>query len=215
MKYVYVLLFFLSASFTYGQKQSEINLIKERISLSDKSVYIFCRGTKSKAGIVAREFNVTDTVITHTGLGFVKGDKIFIYNVSDNKNTFESALIIDSLESFIGSDDVHYLGVWKCDINYKELLIAEKICTNYHNRKITFDRMFEISNDDTLYCSEFYELTLKQVNPVKFYFKPVAIEIKDPLMGAVLKRKNLVYFPVDFFLGNKYCHRIFSYKFNE
>ena len=215
MKCLYIVLFFFSASVIYGQRANEIKLLKEKIVLGDNSIYIFCRGTKSKAGMIAKEFNLADTNVTHAGLAFIQNNKLFIYNVTDISRYGETALVIDSLESFIGSPDVNYLDIWECDVNLNELQIAKENCLNYWNKKIVFDRMFKISDDDTLYCSEFCALILKRANAVKFYFEPAAIELKDKLKESILKRKCLVYYPVDFFQYGKHCRRIFSYKFQE
>lgn len=197
---------------SYGQRSADIHTIQQQTEFKKNKIYLFCRGTKSKSAQIAHEFNTTDTNSTHTGIGFYKNGHLFIYHVTDVGGMGRSALLIDSLSSFIEASDVYYLAVWECASTVKEIAALEKICANYYSRKIFFDAEFNIGDNDSLYCSEFCALVLRKLDSAKFNFQPRTITLHNILYQQILGRKQLTYYPVDFFWQNKYFTKTFSYR---
>lgn len=214
MKRFIFLILSISTSVAYSQRDSEICLIKRTIKLESNRVYIFCRGTKSKSGLIAEKFNIADRNTTHIGLGFIKNNKLLIYHVTDTYS-YENALRIDSIDSFINSADVYFISIWQCNINLNKSNKIKSTCAEYNNRKIFFDVSFTISDNDTLYCSEFCATVFKKSKIKKLDFPPVTIKLNNSLYESILNRKNLYYFPVDFFQTNKFFTKVFEYKFSH
>lgn len=203
MRIIFLLVIFSLLSLDgFSQTKDEIVKAINRLPVSPNSIYIFCRGTKSKAGFVARNFNLKDTNITHIGLGYVERSSFRIFNVSDTKGN-GNVLVIDSVSSFIESDDVFYFSIWKYETSVKKLQTIKRAIKNYENGKVIFDFSFQLKEDDTLYCSEFCAAVLNSIYPRSHSFKPVRKELNDPLYRAVLKRKELIFYPVDFFQVKK------------
>jgi hypothetical protein len=197
---------------TFSQQTSNVALIKKQLFLKENKIYIFCRGTRSKSRLIAEKFNKKDTNITHVAIGFMNKSSLLIYNVSDNYIS-NNALRIDSLESFIGSADVYFFSVWKCNIDISGFNKIKKSCEEYSKKRIFFDASFNISDNDTLYCSEFCVNVLKKVNRKDFVFEPELIQLNNKLYESILKREYLSYFPVDFFQSNKHFTKLFEYRF--
>lgn len=177
--------------------------------LSADHIYIFCRATYSKAGLIAHGFNYTDTNITHIGIGFIKNNRVLIYNVTDNI-AGETALQVDSLGSFAAPGEVYYISIWECDNTPEELERARQICAAASTRSIFFDASFTIADDDTLYCSEFCAAVLKAVNPCKFRYSLRLLVLRNALYKSFLQRKMLLYYPVDFFQQDDRFKKIFE-----
>ena len=114
--------------------------------------------------------------------------KLLIYNVTDGVKRGNSALVIDSLESFIKSSDVYSLGIWKCQTTSLEFLKAIQILDSFSNQKITFDYFFNIKEDNILYCSEFCVQVLSRINFYEYSFKPKTVLINDAFTKAFLKK---------------------------
>jgi len=205
-------LLIISALTVNGQRNSELVLIKKKLTLKSNSIYFFCRGTKSKSKLIAEKFNISDTNITHVGIGFFNNKKLMIYNVSDNYAS-ENALRIDSIDSFINSLDVYYFSVWRCNISLTGYNKIKSICEEYSKRKIYFDFSFTISNDDTLYCSEFCAAVLSKAKVKDLLFHPIIMDLNNLIYESILNRKSLTYFPVDFFQSNEIITKVFDYKF--
>lgn len=177
--------------------------------LSKDKIYLFCRGTRSKAYLLARGFNLADTASTHVGIGFLKDQRFVIYNVVDESLPGQSALVVNSLNSFVSGEDVFYFSLWECNNNPRALSALKGILKNYEGRKITFDVRFQIADDDTLYCSEFCAQVLSRVGLGQF--QPLTRLLGNPLFEAVLDRKTIHYYPVDFFQESDGVRKVFEW----
>ena len=214
MKLFICCLLIISKSIANGQRNSDIMFIESTLKLNPDNTYVFCRGTKSKSQLIAHKFNISDTNITHIGIGFMKNGKAKIYNVSDLY--FENnALHIDSIESFIKTSDVYFISVWRMDIDLNISNKIKTLCEEYSKRQIFFDRSFTISNNDTLYCSEFCATILNNTNSDELKFSPVSKKLNNSLYESVLKREVLTYYPVDFFQSSQKFIKVFEYKLNR
>ncbi len=192
--------FLASCFFLKGLSQNQMISAAEATStkLSENKIYVFCRGTKSKAGIIANKYSNLDKMISHVGVGYVENHQIYIYNVTDISDNSRSALVLDSVQSFISVPDVYYFSVWEYKSMKKELVKFKALCKNYQSRKITFDYQFNIADNDTLYCSEYCSHILQKAIP-SLHFKPSRILLENKFYKTFLKRNELVYFPADFF----------------
>lgn len=187
------------------------NNIKD-LTLEKNTIYLFCRGTKAKAGLIAEEFNSKDRKITHVGIGYLDDGKLSIFNVTD-RDTIKTALVVDDLKSFI-SEGAFYLSVWRCKNTEANFLKLKEICSRYKKSKIYFDYTFLLNNKyDVLYCSEFCAKVLMEIDPQKFHFRTKKLKL-DYYYQALLNRNRLVYYPVDFFEGCIYFSKVFETNFN-
>ncbi|MEO6669580.1 MAG: hypothetical protein ABIN36_08915 [Ferruginibacter sp.] len=183
-------------------------------TFQENIIYLFCRGTYSKVGMVAKYFNLMDTVSTHVGIGYLRKGKLAIYNVTTNSNT-NNAFKIESLEEFTSMDDIYSLQVWSIVLNKSDRRKVYGYCSRFSHKVISFDYKFNTANDDTLYCSEFCANLLRYVNATKFNFAPNSKDISNTLFEVILNKKELIYYPVDFFQSNPYFIRQASYIFKN
>ena len=126
MRFLMLLTFLFQGIDTYCQRQNVIDNIKQHAQFLENTIYLFCRGTRTKSYLIAHNFNKADTNITHVGIGFLENGKLLLYNDTDNNRG--SALQIDSLASFISSSDVYYLEVWKMRTRPKDFNSITKAC---------------------------------------------------------------------------------------
>ena len=212
MKIFLLLIALILRSFNvFPQTRNEIIQLVNNLERPLKNIYIFCRGTSGKAGLIARQFNRADTNITHVGLGYVDRAGAKIFNVTDIKG-YKNALVVDSIGSFIASPDVQYLSIWKYKNSPREFRRMKKLIKSYLTRTIFFDISFQLKDDDTLYCSEFCVNILNKINPGKLCFEPLKKELNGKLYSAILKRKEITYYPVDFFEANKHFSLLCEFK---
>lgn len=214
MKYLLLLNLALISCSLANKQTTVIKDLSKEVFLNKKSLFMVCRGTYSKSAFIAQKFNIKDRNITHCGIGFVKNDRFSIYNVSDIHST-RSCLIIDSLSSFRKSSDVYYLSIWECRLNTKTLNTIKRNCEDYYQKKIEFDYSFILDDSDILYCSEFCSRILNAANHKKLYFKPFELTLNNELYEAILRRKILTYFPVDFFEENKGFKKIYEWQLSK
>ena len=211
-KYTGVLLLLL----TWGQAglQGQVGLVLNAatIDISEDRIYIFSRGTRSKAYLLAHQFNIRDTNSTHVGIGFYQDHRFFIYNVIDEAPEGKSALVINSLDSFLLGEDVSSFSLWECANSVQDLALMKTLLRNYMNKKIAFDVQFKLAEDDSLYCSEFCAQVLNRLGGKKFDFHPITKPLNNPLLEAVLGRMNIYYYPVDFFQRSAFVRKVYEWR---
>ena len=182
---LYILFFLINIS-TYSQ------------NFKKKSIYLVCRGTLSKKELIGEKFNMSNKNITHIGIGLFINNQMKIYNVSDNKIIDNSALICETLDEFLKLNDIYYLGIWEYKTNKKMIKEIQDNISILKNVK--FDKQFQISKDNNLYCSEFVASILNSIGD--FNYKPIIKELNG-VEKDILGSDSFEYYPVDFFLQNK------------
>lgn len=215
MRIVFTVALLFVSKFIFSQRKLEFEKIKQQIKTNELSIYIFCRGTKSKSALIAHEFNYSDTNITHIGIGLINKNGFTIYNVSDIPSKTNSAFRVDSLESFLNSNDVYYFSIWEYKSTKLEIKDLINFCNSFKSKKIIFDNSFLLTNGDTLYCSEFCANVLKKINNKKFELNSNRIRLNNALYEAVLQRAIFDFFPVDFFEKTQFFKKIYATKINS
>lgn len=170
-------------------------------------IYLICRGTRQKVGLIAEKYNLKDSKSTHVGIGFVQGKNLIIYHVT-NDSDGPSDLVIQSLSGFKNPNDLFYLSIWMCPSSAKEISRLKKILQSYSKQKIVFDTDFKAHNQK-LYCSEFCAEVLEKLNPKKFKFS-MKRQTLDFFSAKILGCDVLEYYPVDFFQSSVYFKKIFE-----
>lgn len=182
-----------------NEKENQLNLD----ILDQHKAYIIYRGTDTKQGFYAKDFNVKDTLATHVGLLFRQREEWVTYHVYDTKNP-DTDLKIESLNDFLDVDDghVYYLSILEIRGIYAEKL--EKLISildQYKNFKIQFDRSFMSDEPTKLYCSEFVVEVLSGVDSLQYRVQ----QHKKELLGVYklyFQQDSLEYYPVDAFRNN-------------
>ncbi len=209
---------FLLSLFLFCRTQTLVNYVKttkseiKNLKLSKQKIYLLSRGTTTKSDLIAKQFNLNDTFVTHIGIGFFRKGKFNIYNVTTGAD-INSALKINTIEEFITSEDVYSLSIWKIKLNKNEREKIKDYCGRYAKIKIIFDYKFNISKDSILYCSEFCVNALQFTNPNKFNFIPTIKTIEGTLLELLLNKKTFSYYPIDFFRGNVLFTQFHSFIF--
>lgn len=176
--------------------------------LQENTLYIFCRGTATKSGFVAKQYNIIDTQITHTGIGYFKNGVARIYHVTDDKHV-KNALQVSSMKSFAVPETIH-LSIWEIPMERRAFNTTVAMLHRSATRKIIFDRQFSLTNSpDSIYCAEFCAIVLAEAG---VFSVPRTIYLKDKLAASFLDRQLFTYFPADFFLQIPGIKKIFTWK---
>lgn len=170
-----------------------------KIPEEDHKVYLVYRATENKQNIIAKDFNVNGSIMTHVGLGIKINGKLNIYNVSNVKfNANGSALLNENLDEFLKVDGLIDYSIWSYSINTetKDKLLG--LMEKELDKTIQFDYEFCLDNgDDNLYCSEFVYNILKQLN-IANSLEPYIKELNS-FYNKALGVNKLTYIPVDIF----------------
>ncbi len=211
MKLVCTLFLFLVCNEVVSQSKAVFDSLHQVFSPNKKSIYLVCRGTQSKKFIVGDKFNLCDTNSTHVGIAFSLKNELLIYSVEDVTSQ-KSALQAHSIKSFVYPHDIFYLSIWQAKVNRSELKRLRKLCNDYARRQLFFDYLFQLGENDTLYCSEFCAMMLNKSYLKDLKFQPTIRGIFDSFYEIILGRKYLFYYPVDFFQVNGLFTKIVEIK---
>lgn len=207
MKVLSLLIFAALSMQAYSQKISI-----EQVKLQENNLYFFGRGINGVAGITTKKLNIADSLITHIAIGFFEKGKAKIFGICDIKNSSNNFLYIDSLESFIDIKGIYHVSIWEYKLNQAMFSRLKAILNEYKNNAIIFDKGFNISFDDTLYCSEFCAMIINQLKFPALSFEPKQYNLNNNILfKAYLNRNQLIYYPIDFFLSNKKVKKIFDW----
>ena len=166
------------------------------------SIYIVCRGTVAKAGLIPAHFNLQDAYATHVGLGWWDGEGFFVHHVSNEKIPGMDAFRKEKLAAFISGEDVFYISLVAVKDALATPALAAKLLRAYRQQAIEFDFEFEEGNG-SYYCSEWVVAFLQKLSPAGLQFTPTKRMISHALARSLLQRDTLTYYPVDFYTGKE------------
>jgi hypothetical protein len=162
---------------------------------TENNIYIIGRGSISKQRLIAANFNLQHTYLTHISIGYVKNNQVKIFEINPGEG--DDSKITETTWAKFHSISNNYIGVWYCksdsiNINLLETFIQKKIKSN-----TTYDSNFDLRSENQDYCSEFVANCLNSLN--NFKFLPTKKKLNRTHSG-ILQREELEYFPADFFL---------------
>ncbi len=185
-------------------------LYSQNYKIDEKNAfYLVCRSTKTKKHIIAKDFNVTDTLVTHVGIGFISNEGLSIFHVSnDKKNSRNSSLIKENLKQFLSDKQVSYYSIWQYKLDANLVKELKKNVNKTHTNNVEFDYSFDLDNNK-LYCSEFVYKVLRDFGKQKFKFS-TKVKSLNPFYTMALKRSKLKYIPVDFFIKDSNFKKVYE-----
>jgi len=193
-----ILLYFLLFFAIHGNAQ---------VSFEDGELYIVTRSTNAKRFFIAKDFNLSDSLSTHVGIGIAEKGELKIYHVEPDSAPGKSALSKVSLKDFTAVSGLASYSIWK-DITSGNGALLKDTLKHWEDKKIAFDFEFNLANEN-LYCSEFVWMMLKTLQNPSYEFVPIEKELND-FYKKTLGSDNLVYIPVDFFIELKMFKKIYQ-----
>ncbi len=196
----------LSAACYFGMRSTSetgsTDLIRgaKSVEYNKSSLYLILRGSETKLGGFAKQYNKTDAHATHVAMGIFK-DSLRIYHVNTEPQNGQHVLT-ESLDSFLDSEDdkYNYLAIWELEnFSTSELAEMETEISKLIQQNIQFDYKFDNQSNDQLYCSEFlYKLMNKTTNN-RYLLSMTKMKVPSEHV-FYLKKDTLIYYPSDFFL---------------
>lgn len=172
-------------------------------------IYLVLRGTKSKAGIIAKDYNTYINSATHIAIGLVENGELHVYHISDEISDRGDNFFHETIFQFIDRNDLYYLSIWeleKTDIQIVSTL--KKELEREEKKMFYFDHSLLLKNDK-YYCSEWINSIFEQQNLTILKKKKIKL---NTIPKMYLKRDSLEYYPVDSFVENKNIIRILDWR---
>ncbi|NQX78593.1 hypothetical protein [Gilvibacter sp.] len=196
-----VITFGIAAVWHHSSGEEDLPTALDKTLFEEENVYLLLRGSQTKMGGYAREYNRYGGLASHIALGFYT-DSLRIYHVNTRKS---NPMITESLTSFVTAEEksYNYLSVWKLKgMTPNKLDSIQVAIDRLLGQPIKFDYKFNSNDENILYCSEYIQKILQPVSPG--LFKDAFYTKKVPKGHRFyLKTDTLHYLPADFILGNK------------
>ncbi|HNQ26383.1 MAG TPA: hypothetical protein PKL92_00495 [Aquaticitalea sp.] len=181
--------------------------------LEETNAYIAYRGTETKQGFFARDFNLKDTLSSHVGILLYDEDNWLVFNVSDFKDG-GSDFRKQNIRDFYGlaEEKINSASLWRIDLDSTEVMKLKMLIHTYESRFINFDRYFTLNDSTKLYCSQFVKDVLVQTDSSNFHFEPVKRALGG-IYKSYFRKDTLEYYPVDLFQSNDRIKKIGEWTF--
>jgi Permuted papain-like amidase enzyme, YaeF/YiiX, C92 family len=137
------------------------------------------------------QYSAKDKSYSHCGIVLKEGEQMLIYHIIVGEENPGGKLTRVPLDTFCSPNRSIRFGIFRFNINAAELSSFAAAVRKYYAQGLTFDRKFDLDNDDQMYCSEMIMKSLKQATANRLKFEVVE-----------QKEQNFRYFPLD----NLYLH---------
>lgn len=200
----FILLLLLGASIHFGiftsANKDNLKAFANASQFEDNSMYFILRGSDTKLGGFARQYNKTNEFATHVALGIYR-DSLQIFHANTEAQNGQH-ILSENLNDFITreKDQYTYLAYWKIDtISSEEIDAVLAEIAKLQTEEIKFDYKFNFESDDKLYCSEFIYKVINKATQQKFEISMTTMAVPEE-HHFYLKKDSLVFYPSDFFL---------------
>src|SRR5690606_21737124 len=119
------------------------------LNIEANQLYLVCRGTKSKSGLISNEFNLSKNNISHVGIGYMKDSLLYVAHISNEKQRGKTGLTIDKAYNYILDSEVYHFSLWKINLTYSEFIKAIKVIDDLKKDSIHFDFDFRLDNGNS------------------------------------------------------------------
>ncbi len=110
-------------------------------------------------------FSQHETKYSHVGIISIEDEGVFVYHAIGGEENVSNKLRKDPLEVFCNPSTVHSFGIYRLDLNSKQLLQVDSAAKEQYKKGLEFDTKFDLGTDEKMYCSEFvYKTIMKIVN---------------------------------------------------
>jgi hypothetical protein len=139
-----------------------------------------------------RYLSVKDHSYSHAGIIVVHDDKKMVCNIyPDDFVPGADTVRYDNIDSFLNTRTNLKCALYRYDLSDSEKINVEAEFNKYHDKKVHFDKMYELETDDKLYCSEMIYKVLKKVTHNRVLIEQSSIpQNMQHLISVYFKKYN-------------------------
>ncbi len=101
-----------------------------------------------------KNFNKNDKTYSHGGIAVVEHDSIFVYHVEPDFHYLTDKVRKEPVDSFFNPDKNEGFGIARYDLSESEKRDFLAYLDSQYRKQVPFDIRFDLSTDDSMYCSE-------------------------------------------------------------
>lgn len=167
-----------------------------------------------------KQFSKKDKTYSHGGIAFREGNDIYIYHVVPDYHHVTDKVRKEKLDSFCNPAENHGFAVARYKMDSAEVKIFRDYLDQQYQKKIPFDKTFDLTSDDSMYCSEMIKkgLVLATKGRIEIENDKLTDRSKYKLIAQYFKVKEKqfagrAYVPIDHLFVRPDCEVIKRYLY--
>lgn len=164
-----------------------------------------------------QNFSVTDKTYSHSGLAFIENGQIMVYHsIAGMDENPDETFRKEPLDSFVNPARKKCFGIFRYKLTPQEVIDLGLAFKDLERRKVKFDKMFNLKDDDKQYCSEAIAKALKKCTYNRII---IPTTIRDNFHVKTkgyeqLEGKRFEYIALDNLFLNPFCDSIKKVDYN-
>jgi len=220
------LIFFSCGNKSNTGYTSDIDVLNSKI-LSDArhSIHtgdIILRSGRDFTSYRIRELSQKDKTYSHAGIALVKDTNVFVYHVIPpdlDESKADSTVRLEPLEQFAKPSKCFGFGIVRYKLSDEEIIRSMHYLDSIYQKKVPFDRLFDLSESNTMYCSEMVDNSLRYAtqNRITLARRTFTQQEAKRVAAYFRREESLVmtrdYIPIDNIHIHPDCTVIYNYVF--
>jgi len=138
--------------------------------------------TRANDNIVSyhlKNFNEKDKSFSHAGIIVTRNGQKLVCNIDANDVKGLDTVRYDPIDSFLNPVDNSLCALFRYELSETEKTDFIKEINGFHDKRVHFDRVFDLNTDSLLYCSEMIAKSMKKATHGRILFtgKPLPKEM--------------------------------------
>ncbi|HEY6506260.1 MAG TPA: YiiX/YebB-like N1pC/P60 family cysteine hydrolase [Chitinophagaceae bacterium] len=166
-----------------------------------------------------KNFSRQDKSYSHAGIVLFENGIPYIYHIVNGEENPGEKLRKDLLSSYCAPRKNRAFGIFRYDMNDKEIKKLKEVITGWYAKGIQFETAFNLKTDDKMYCSEMVMKALVKATRKRILIETVKPTAAEAGVLSVHLRLPFAYtnsirvVPIDNLYLNPSCHMIKEYNF--
>jgi hypothetical protein len=137
---------------------------------------------------------------SHCGIVHIENGNVYVYHVIGGEENVNNKMRKDLLKDFCDPRRVHSFGIFRYNLDEKQLNQFDSLSIDYYHKGLQFDTKLDLATDDVMYCSELVYKILQKVTCDKNYIATSSVN-------------GYKYVAIDNLYLNNHCIPVYEYSF--
>jgi hypothetical protein len=171
-----------------------------------------------------RDFSLQEKLYSHSGIALMHEGRMHIYSNMAGDINPDEIMRRDPVDSFLTPASNVVMGVYRYDFSGEEIEKLRTGILEYYQRGLRFDKNFDLSTDDKMYCAEMIAKAVEKATGSRITFSKSMVNdhLRNKYLKLALQRKVIPskkaadqreYLAIDNLYINPHCREVKKYIF--
>ena len=164
-----------------------------------------------------RGMSKTDKTFSHSGIAFIENGGVYVYNNMAGIENKSEQMMREPFDSFVSPVRKDGFGIFRYQLSDDERVKIHDIIKELYDKKLLFDKSFDLKTDDKQYCSEMIYKALKKATDNRIVLPTSKVQnfkLRDPKYKGMML-KEFEYVALDNLFLNQYTTQIVRISYNK